>query len=42
MLAVGLFLAFSRSPTGVDGDSEHRDAELRFSKAFRLNIEIGY
>lgn len=42
MLAVGLFLDFCRSHTGVDGDSEHRDVELGFSKALRLNIEIGY
>lgn len=42
MLALGLFLAFSHSPAGVDGDSEHRDGELGFSKALRLNIEIGY
>lgn len=42
MLAVGLFLAFSHSPTVVVGDSEHRDVELGFSKAFKLNIAIGY
>lgn len=42
MLAVGLFLDFCHSRTGVDGDSEHRDVELGFSKALRLNIEIGY
>lgn len=42
MLAVHLFLAFSHSPAAVDGDSEHRDVELGFSKALQLNIDIGY